>query len=82
MAGGVSTSGGRNFDFAAAGGGPGGGRTSIGAGSGATCWLSDGGGLAGGGFAAAGAPGGVILDLCGGWRDSRPGADASGCGCG
>ena len=68
--------------FGWSGGGPGGGRTSIGAGNGATCWLSDGGGLAGGGFAAAGAPGGVILDLCGGWRDSRPGADASGCGCG
>ena len=56
FAGGVSTSGDRGFGLAGAGPGaePGAGLTSIGGGSGATCWLAT------GGFGAAGAANGGL----------------------
>jgi hypothetical protein len=42
VTGGVSANGGFGFGFGSRGPGPGAGRTSIGGGSGATCWLTTG----------------------------------------
>jgi len=75
VSGGVSTSGGRGFGLAAAGGGPGGGRSSIAGGRGATCWLT-----AAGGFETDGARGVAGGAACIGGASGGRGAMTGGFG--
>jgi hypothetical protein len=75
--GGVSTSGGFGLGGRTTPG-AGTGRTSIGGGSGATCWLTTGALAPGGGFGgAAGGRGTLILAFGGTRRGSRPGTGTS-----